>query len=35
MTVPLLEGVDGKKKMSKSTGNHIALTDTPTTSSAS
>jgi tyrosyl-tRNA synthetase len=29
MTVPLLEGVDGKKKMSKSTGNHIALTDEP------
>ena len=29
MTVPLLEGVDGKKKMSKSTGNHIALTAPP------
>jgi tyrosyl-tRNA synthetase len=29
MTVPLLEGVDGKKKMSKSLGNHIGLTDTP------
>ena len=29
MTVPLLEGVDGKKKMSKSTGNHIGLTDAP------
>jgi tyrosyl-tRNA synthetase len=29
MTVPLLEGVDGKKKMSKSSGNHIALTDAP------
>ncbi len=29
MTVPLLEGLDGKHKMSKSTGNHIALTDTP------
>jgi tyrosyl-tRNA synthetase len=27
MTVPLLEGLDGKHKMSKSTGNHIALTD--------
>jgi tyrosyl-tRNA synthetase len=27
MTVPLLEGLDGKAKMSKSTGNHIALTD--------
>jgi tyrosyl-tRNA synthetase len=30
LTVPLLEGVDGKKKMSKSTGNHIALTDSAT-----
>ena len=29
LTVPLLEGVDGKHKMSKSTGNHIALTDAP------
>jgi tyrosyl-tRNA synthetase len=29
LTVPLLEGLDGKKKMSKSTGNHIALTDAP------
>jgi tyrosyl-tRNA synthetase len=29
MTVPLLEGVDGKAKMSKSAGNHIALTDAP------
>jgi tyrosyl-tRNA synthetase len=29
MTVPLLEGLDGKKKMSKSTGNHIPLTDPP------
>ncbi len=29
MTVPLLEGIDGSKKMSKSTGNHIALTDPP------
>jgi tyrosyl-tRNA synthetase len=29
LTVPLLEGLDGKKKMSKSTGNHIALTDPP------
>jgi tyrosyl-tRNA synthetase len=27
--VPLLEGIDGSKKMSKSTGNHIALTDPP------
>jgi tyrosyl-tRNA synthetase len=29
MTVPLLEGLDGKAKMSKSAGNHIALTDPP------
>jgi tyrosyl-tRNA synthetase len=29
MTVPLLEGLDGTQKMSKSTGNHIALTDSP------
>ena len=29
LTVPLLEGLDGKQKMSKSTGNHIALTDPP------
>lgn len=29
ITVPLLVGIDGKKKMSKSTGNHIALTDPP------
>jgi tyrosyl-tRNA synthetase len=28
LTVPLLEGLDGNKKMSKSLGNHIALTDT-------
>jgi tyrosyl-tRNA synthetase len=28
LTVPLLEGIDGAKKMSKSVGNHIALTDT-------
>jgi tyrosyl-tRNA synthetase len=27
MTTPLLEGLDGKKKMSKSVGNHIGLTD--------
>jgi tyrosyl-tRNA synthetase len=27
MTVPLLEGLDGKQKMSKSMGNHIGLTD--------
>ena len=29
MTVPLLEGLDGVKKMSKSAGNHIGLTDAP------
>jgi tyrosyl-tRNA synthetase len=29
VTVPLLVGTDGHKKMSKSTGNHIALTDPP------
>jgi tyrosyl-tRNA synthetase len=29
ITVPLLVGIDGRKKMSKSTGNHIALTDPP------
>ncbi len=29
ITVPLLEGLDGHKKMSKSLGNHIGLTDPP------
>ncbi len=29
MTVPLLEGLDGVKKMSKSLGNYIGLTDAP------
>ncbi len=29
ITVPLLVGLDGTKKMSKSLGNHIALTDPP------
>lgn len=29
MTVPLLEGLDGVKKMSKSYGNYIAFNDTP------
>ncbi len=29
MTMPLLEGTDGIKKMSKSVGNYIALEDTP------
>jgi tyrosyl-tRNA synthetase len=29
ITVPLLEGLDGHKKMSKSAGNHIGLTDPP------
>lgn len=29
MTLPLIEGTDGKDKMSKSLGNHIALKDKP------
>lgn len=29
ITTPLLEGLDGEKKMSKSLGNHIGLTDPP------
>ena len=29
LTVPLLEGIDGEHKMSKSLGNHIGLTDPP------
>ncbi len=29
ITVPLLEGIDGDKKMSKSLGNHIGLTESP------
>ena len=29
ITVPLLEGIDGEKKMSKSLGNQIGLTDPP------
>lgn len=29
ITMPLLEGTDGKRKMSKSFGNYIALEDTP------
>jgi len=29
MTVPLLEGLDGVKKMSKSLGNYVALDDSP------
>jgi len=29
MTLPLLEGTDGKQKMSKSLGNYIGLTDSP------
>jgi tyrosyl-tRNA synthetase len=29
MTLPLLVGTDGKEKMSKSLGNYIAVTDTP------
>lgn len=30
MTMPLLEGLDGVQKMSKSLGNYVAITDTPT-----
>ncbi len=30
MTMPLLEGLDGVNKMSKSLGNYIGITDTPT-----
>lgn len=29
MVVPILEGLDGRKKMSKSLGNYVGLTDTP------
>jgi len=29
MTLPILEGLDGKKKMSKSLGNYVGLTDPP------
>src|SRR3989338_6848231 len=29
LTLPLIEGTDGKDKMSKSLGNHIAITDLP------
>ncbi len=29
MTMPIIEGLDGKQKMSKSLGNHIALNDSP------
>jgi tyrosyl-tRNA synthetase len=29
MTMPLLEGLDGVRKMSKSYGNYVGLTDTP------
>lgn len=29
MTLPLLEGLDGAKKMSKSTGNYVGLTEPP------
>lgn len=29
MTLPLIEGLDGVQKMSKSLGNHVALRDTP------
>lgn len=29
MTMPIIEGLDGKEKMSKSLNNHVALTDSP------
>ncbi len=29
MTMPLLEGLDGKIKMSKSVGNHVAIAEPP------
>lgn len=29
MTLPIIEGLDGKQKMSKSLGNHVALNDPP------
>ena len=29
MTMPLLEGLDGMRKMSKSLGNYVGLTDKP------
>ncbi|MDD4526570.1 MAG: tyrosine--tRNA ligase [Candidatus Margulisbacteria bacterium] len=29
LTMPILEGLDGVQKMSKSLGNHVGLTDTP------
>lgn len=29
LTMPILEGLDGKQKMSKSLGNHVGLTDSP------
>ena len=35
LTVPLLEGLDGVNKMSKSLGNYIAINEPPTTCSAS
>jgi len=30
LTLPILEGTDGKEKMSKSLGNHIGITESPT-----
>ena len=35
MTTPLLEGLDGVEKMSKSLGNYVGVTDPPTRCSAS
>ena len=35
MTMPLLEGLDGVRKMSKSYGNYVGLTERPRRCSAS
>ena len=35
MTTPLLEGLDGVEKMSKSLGNYVGVTDPPTRCSGS
>jgi len=35
MTLPLLEGLDGVEKMSKSLGNYVAVEDRPRRCSAS
>ena len=35
LTTPLLEGLDGVNKMSKSLGNYVGIADRPTRCSAS